>query len=138
MARYELCHDSFKSFLDPNNLIAQLLLSYFVGIQLLMVPLAAYEWPERADSAKVRVLYGTIEWANAIFERLEETNLKEFLDWPKTIARIVVNELETGQSEGPSVLMLELPINSILDGDGSSQGSPLPGGFWEEAVGRMT
>ena len=134
---YELCHDAFKSFLDPNNLIAQLLLAYFVGIQLLMVPLAAHEWPERADSSKIRVLYGTIEWAHAIFERLEDSDLKEHLAWPKRIASIVVNELENGQSKGPSVLMLELPINSVLNGDGSSEGSPLPGGFWEEAVGRM-
>jgi hypothetical protein len=33
---YELCHDAFKTFLDPNNLVAQLLLAYFVGVQLLM------------------------------------------------------------------------------------------------------
>lgn len=101
-----------------------------------MVPLAAHEWPERADSSKIRVLYGTIEWANAIFERLEESDLKKHLAWPKRIANIVVNELENGTSDGPSVLMLELPVNPILDGDVSSDGSP-PDEFWEEAVGRM-
>ncbi len=90
-----------------------------------MVPLAAYEWPERADSSKARVLYGTIEWGDAIFEKLEDSDLKEHLAWPKRIASIVVSELENGHGEGPSVLMLETPISSILDGDGSSEGSPL-------------
>ena len=138
MIRYELCHDSFKSFLDPNNLTAQLLLAYFVGVQLLMIPLAAYEWSERADSSKARVLYGTIEWASGIFEKLEETNLKDHLAWPKRIASIVVSELETGRAEGPSVLMLELPLSSILDGDVSSEDSPFPGGFWEDIIGRVS
>jgi hypothetical protein len=134
-----LCHDSFKSFLDPNNITAQLLLAYFVGIQLLMVPLAAYEWPERADSAKARVLYGTIEWATGIFERLEETTLKEHLEWPKHIARIVVSELEGKEGVvGPSVLRLDAPLSGILEGDGSSEGSPLPGGFWEEGVDKIS
>ena len=104
-----------------------------------MVPLAAYEWPERADSSKIRVLYGTIEWANAIFERLEDTQLKELLRWPKRIAAIVVSELEGNVGlDGVSVLRLDLPINSILDGESQSsngEGSPLA--FWEEAIEKM-
>jgi hypothetical protein len=144
-SRYELCHDSFKSFLDPNNIVAQLLLAYFVGIQLLMVPLAAYEWPERADAGKARVLSGTVEWAKTIFERLETTNLKDQLGWPKRIAGIVMNELEGAGGDGPSVLRLDLPIQGVEEGSLSlsQEDSPremeieMMEGFWEEAVGKL-
>jgi hypothetical protein len=104
-----------------------------------MVPLAAYEWPERADSSKVRVLYGTIEWAESIFERLNETSLKVHLHWPKRVAEIVVSELEGTAVDGPSVLRLDLPLSNIIDRDGStSTDSPLPGGFWDEPIDKLT
>ena len=70
--RYELPPELFAHFLSPSNLPSQLLLSYFVSLQMLMVPLAVYEWPERAESAKSRVLTGTVEWAEGIFDRLVE------------------------------------------------------------------
>lgn len=104
-----------------------------------MIPLAVYEWPERVDSSKARVIYGTVEWANTIFERLESTNLKDHLNWPKRIAGIVVNELEGGVCDGPCVLRLDLPIQCADEG---SEGSTSPGmlewidRYWEEAVTR--
>lgn len=107
---YELCHDAFKTFLDPNNLMAQLLLAYFVGVQLLMVPLAAAEYPNRSDVSRVRVLFGTIEWAEGIFERLEasDSELKQHLEWPKNIARTVVAEINGDVLHLPPVLQLHL------------------------------
>ncbi|KEF60381.1 uncharacterized protein A1O9_01941 [Exophiala aquamarina CBS 119918] len=112
---YELCHDAFKTFLDPNNLMAQLLLAYFVGVQLLMVPLAAAEYPNRADVSRVRVLFGTIEWAEGIFERLEASNseLKCHLEWPKNIARTVVAEINGDVLHLPPVLQLHLASPEI-------------------------
>lgn len=65
-----------------------------------MVPLAAYEWPERADSGKIRVLYGTIEWASVIFERLDDSELRGLLEWPKRIVGVVVRELEGEMVDG--------------------------------------
>ncbi|KIX03103.1 uncharacterized protein Z518_06653 [Rhinocladiella mackenziei CBS 650.93] len=110
---YELCHDAFKTFLDPNNLVSQLLLAYFVGIQLLMVPLAAHEWPNRADVSRVRVLYGTIEWAEGIFERLESSEFKAHLDWPKSIVQTVVAEINGDVLQLPPVLQLHLTGRDI-------------------------
>lgn len=110
---YELCHDSFKTFLDPNNLVAQLLLAYFVGVQLLMVPLAAQEWPERADVTRVRVLYGTVEWAEGLFRRLEDSEWKVHLDWPRKIIATVVAEINGEILHLPPVLQLHLSSRDI-------------------------
>jgi hypothetical protein len=105
---YQLCHDSFKTFLDPNNLVAQLLLAYFVGVQLLMVPLAIQEGPHRTDSSRLRVLQGTIEWAQGIFDRLEESVWSKHLSWPKLIIAAVTAEINGDMLHSPSVLQLHL------------------------------
>jgi len=110
---YELCHDAFKTFLDPNNMMSQLLLAYFVGVQLLMVPLAAQEWPNRADVTRVRVLYGTVEWAEGIFERLEESELKVHLEWPRRIVATVIAEINGDVLQLPPVLQLHLASRDI-------------------------
>lgn len=76
---------------------------------MLMVPLAVYEWPERAESAKSRALTGTMEWAEGIFERLlrEDMNAKspssgggkwkwdKYLRWPRRIMGIVGREIRS-------------------------------------------
>ncbi|KIW23462.1 uncharacterized protein PV07_11656 [Cladophialophora immunda] len=110
---YELCHDSFKTFLDPNNLVAQLLLAYFVGVQLLMVPLAAHEWPHRADVSRVRVLQGTVEWAQGIFQRLEDSEWEAHLDWPKNVIATVLAEINGDVLQLPPVLQLHLTTRDI-------------------------
>jgi len=121
---YELGPDAFKTFLDPNNLAALLLLAYFIAIQLLMIPLAAHEWPNRADVGRVRVLYGIIEWAKGIFERLEASSLRHLLDWPKTIVSAAVAEINGDLPPGPPVLQLHL----ALDKDTPSGASLSPSG----------
>lgn len=113
---------------------------------MLMVPLAVYEWPDRADSSKSRVLSGTVEWATGIFTRLELAGspLVEFLGWPRRIMRIVRREIgedepgrgraggggEGGFEEaeedvfaglGVSVLKLGLPISPSVEGEGGSE-----------------
>lgn len=110
---YDLCHDAFKTFLDPNNLISQLLLAYFVGVQLLMIPLATHEWPNRGDVSHVRVLYGTVEWAEDIFERLEDSALKVHLQWPRNIIATVIAEINGDVLPLPPVLQLHLATREI-------------------------
>ncbi len=111
---YDLCHDSFKSFLDPNNLVAQLLLAYFVGVQLLIIPIATHEFLHRADVSRIRVLYGVTEWAESIFERLEESELREHLSWPRSIISTVLAELNGQILQAPSVLQLHLTSKDIV------------------------
>jgi hypothetical protein len=112
---YELCHDSFRTFLDPDNLVAQLLLAYFVAVQLLMIPLAAHEWQHRTDVTRVRVLFGTIEWAQGIFERLDAsgTDLKVHLDWPRKIIQTVIAEINGDVLVLPPVLQLHLAYRDV-------------------------
>ena len=112
---YDLCHDEIRNFLDSNNLMAQLLLAYFVSIQLLMVPIAVAEWPTPGDITRVRVLTGTLEWAQAIFDRLEATDseLRRFLEWPKSIAHICTAEINGELLHLPPVLQLHLANHEI-------------------------
>ena len=110
---YDMCHDAFKTFLDPNNLVAQLLLAYFVAIQLLMVPLAAHEWPHRADVSRVRVLQGSVEWAEGIFERLEDSEWTMHVDWPRNVITTVIAEINGEALQLPSVLQLHLASSDI-------------------------
>lgn len=67
---------------------------------MLMVPLAVYEWPDRADAAKARVLSGCVEWAAGIFKRLEATaetargmGMVQCTRWPRRIMAIVRREI---------------------------------------------
>jgi hypothetical protein len=97
-----------------------------------MVPLAVYEWPDRADSAKSRVLSGTVEWATNIFRRLDDaaasspangrdgpdamaSTLQTHLAWPRRVIGIVQREIRgewaADVAEGVSVLRLDLPIS---------------------------
>lgn len=72
---------------------------------MLMVPLAVYEWPDRADAAKARVLSGCVEWAAGIFARLRanadtesgagsrEMGMLRCTRWPRRIMAIVRREI---------------------------------------------
>ncbi|KIV79582.1 hypothetical protein PV11_07133 [Exophiala sideris] len=110
---YELCNESFRTFLDGDNLVSQLLLAYFVGIQLLMVPLATQESSNRADVSRVRVLYGIVEWAENIFERLEASELEPQLTWPRKIITTAVAEINGEVLQQPPVLQLHLSSRDI-------------------------
>ncbi|KAL2431448.1 hypothetical protein ABEF95_009068 [Exophiala dermatitidis] len=115
-----LGHDSFKSFLDPDNLVAQLLLAYFVAIQLLMVPLATHEWGRHrpaADQARARarVLFGVVEWAHSIFKHLGPTELNVHLEWPRKIVAIANAEIRGLLLQSPPVLQLHLTPTTETD-----------------------
>lgn len=47
---YKLGHQDFRTIVGPDNHTAQLLFAYFIAIQMLLVPIAVYEWPTRADA----------------------------------------------------------------------------------------
>ncbi|RMZ81889.1 hypothetical protein DV738_g2050, partial [Chaetothyriales sp. CBS 135597] len=130
---YELSHDSFRAFLDPDNIAAQLLLAYFIALQMIMVPLAAYEWPQRANWSQAKVLYGAVEWAQGLFERLDDTPVGEHLMWPKQIVGIVVAELGGYYSHGPRVLRLDLPISQ----DPSPEEQIFEMGYWADGLEEM-
>lgn len=103
---YGMSHECFKMFLDPSNMVSQLLQSYFVALQLLMIPIAVQEWSHRLRTAKIRLLYGIVEWAQNIFDHLEYSGFSDHLDWPKRITSIAVAEIEGSYLMGPTVLQI--------------------------------
>jgi hypothetical protein len=102
----QLSADRLKVFLDPSNLVTQLLLTYFIGIFILVTPLITPEWPNRGGVSRVRILFGAIELAEGIFRRLEGSSLKHLLDWPKSITTAVAAEINGDVLQGPSILRL--------------------------------
>ena len=111
---------------------------------MLMVPLAAHEWPDRADSSKAKSLYGTVEWAENIFRKVDGTVLSAHLTWPKRIVGIVVKELGGDALfdeaiDGPSVLQLGLATTTVSPTIGSIEdGMEFEStGFWEEVTRNM-
>ena len=99
----------------------------------MMIPLAAYESPDRTNAAQAKIIYGTVEWADGLFERLEATTLKDCLRWPKRIARIVVAELCGEFADGPSVLRLDLAVSQ----ESSPDEAPFEVGFWAQGMEEM-
>lgn len=110
---YELDHDAFRAFLDTSNTTIQILLGFFIGIQMIMSPLTAHEWPERADSTGSQSLMGMADWMESVASKVP-TELQWHLAWPRAIVSTVVAELSGLPHAGPAVLYIE----------GDAKGSP--------------
>lgn len=108
---YELNNDNLKTFINSDNTLAQLLLAYFTALQMVMIPLTHVEWLDRSIEGRVEILFGIVEWARKIFDRMENDPLEEHLEWPKTIVAYVFAELEAERqgkrTEGPQVLQID-------------------------------
>lgn len=109
--------DTYKEFLDPNNLTAQVLIAQFVAMQCFMLPITSYEHPFRAEKTRTRVLYGFVNWGQRIWDRLESTHVRPHLLFPKLILDRVARETAGFASEHePSVLQLKHAIPmSVMD-----------------------
>ncbi|KAK5072039.1 hypothetical protein LTR51_006523 [Lithohypha guttulata] len=81
---YDLDHDAFRAFLDTGNTTIQILLGFFIGIQMIMAPLTACEWRERADSGGNQTLLGMADWMENVASRVPD-ELQWHLAWPRTI-----------------------------------------------------
>lgn len=92
-AFWDMSHDQFAVFVDPQNTPAQLLMAHFLALQMLMVPLLVHEWPERNDPARARALLGSVEWAEKICER-SPLPMRPYLRWCTEVCETVRSEIE--------------------------------------------
>lgn len=104
---YDLCHESFKVFLDVQNTTVQLLLGFFIGLQMIMVPLTSHEWPERSHNAPTSALLGVAEWLDSV-EAKVPPELQYHLSWPRSVVSTVVAEVSGQPFDGPAVLQVDL------------------------------
>lgn len=104
---YNLSHEDFTAFLEPSNITAQLLLAFFIGLQLLMVPLASYEWPQRSGLAPEQTLTGIFGWFKEISKRTPDS-LQHHLEWTRSIVDTCVAEINDLPLDGPAVLMMDI------------------------------
>lgn len=127
---YELDHDAFKLFLDSRNSTIQILLGFFIGLQMVMAPLTAHEWPERTrvgsnlsvngseraaspnetseqrldiNSAGSQSLLGIADWMESVAGKVP-AELRWHLAWLRNVVRTVVAELSGLPCGGPPVL----------------------------------
>ena len=143
---YDLDHDTFKVFLDSNNSTIQILLGFFIGIQMIMAPLTAHEWPERTgmsgsgsdrhsspsgrsdtpgellgiNSAGKQSLLGMADWMESVASKVPE-ELQWHLAWSRTLVGTVIAELSGLPYSGPPVLYIGRK-GSVGDGNGHTSG----------------
>ena len=87
-------------------MVAQLLLSFFISIQFIMVPLSQHEWPRRFDGRRTEVLGGVIEQGERIFAALPPL-MQPFLWWQTDIMNTAKAEIADLNPGGPKVLRLK-------------------------------
>lgn len=110
---YELDHETFKVFLDNSNSTIQILLGFFIGIQMLMAPLTAHEWPERANSAGGQALLGMADWMESVASKVPDA-MHWHLSWSRGLVSTVLAELGDLPYSGPPVLYIKGQENSPL------------------------
>ena len=97
---YLLQGEKFRAFTDPKNTIAQVLLAYFVGIQLMLAPVTAplYTSPLREGAAGVEMLMGIVAWGEKIFPLIPD-EFQVHLAWPKMVTATVRLEISNPKIE---------------------------------------
>jgi len=95
-----------SEFMDPNNMVAQLLLSFFIAIQLIMVPISQCEWPRRFSGGRTEVLGGVIEQGERIFATLPQL-MQPFIWWQAEIVNKAKAEIADLDPGGLNVLRLK-------------------------------
>lgn len=103
---YDLDHDTFRVFLDTSNTTIQILLGFFIGVQMIMAPLTAHQWPERANTASAQTLLGMADWMESVASKVPE-ELQWHLSWSRNLVSTVVAELSGLPFSGPPVLYIE-------------------------------
>lgn len=100
---WELDDDAFRVFLDSQNGTIQILLGFFLGVQMLMAPLTAQEWPDRAGTAGTQALLGIADWVESIASKVPDA-LQWHLAWARSLVATVIAEVSGSPYAGPSVL----------------------------------
>lgn len=103
---YELDNDAFRVFLDSSNTTIQILFGFFIGVQMMMAPLTAHEWPERAETAGVHSLFGMVDWMDSVASNVPEA-LQWHLAWSRSLIATAVAELGGLPYTGPPVLYIK-------------------------------
>ncbi|KAL9107497.1 MAG: hypothetical protein Q9227_007599 [Pyrenula ochraceoflavens] len=94
---YDIPHPQFQWFVDPTNVVAQILLAHFIAIQMIMIPLTEADWPKRIDR-HARGILGPVEWAQRIWERCPDSH-RPHLDWPMAVIQTVKAGVQDGDVE---------------------------------------
>lgn len=87
-------------------MVAQLLLTFFIAIQFIMVPLSQHEWPRRFDGRCTEVLGGVFEQGQRIFDALPP-GIEPYLWWQIDIMNTAKAEIANLDPTGPKVLRLK-------------------------------
>lgn len=104
---YLLSGETFRTFTDPRNAIAQLLLAYFVPLQLMIAPatVSLHYNPLRQGHPGAEMLLGIVAWAERAFANVPD-KLQVHLTWPRMIISTIRLEIDDPKGESK---ILRLP-----------------------------
>ncbi|KAF4629232.1 hypothetical protein G7Y89_g8920 [Cudoniella acicularis] len=97
----QMDNESFTAFINPENFVTRILITHFLAIQLMLSPITSKEFTGRRP---IPVRH-QIAWVFFGYDILP-LHLKHFLEWPKTIADCVKEELDGNQQLIPRVSIL--------------------------------
>ena len=97
-----LSNKDFDDFITSQNLIGRILIAHFLAIQIVIGPIIDREWMGRKRSTPIRT---NLDWINGIALMLP-TEKKYLVDWPRSIAEGVEEELAGTISVVPKVSIL--------------------------------
>ena len=95
--------ERLEDFIDPNNHVAQILISHFLALEMVMSLIIDREWAHRTRSTPVR---SPLIWISNIY-RDYPARLKNYLEWPKDIGNAVADELAGKLTNMPIIAILK-------------------------------
>jgi hypothetical protein len=87
-------NEDFRLFVDPENLVAQVLIAHFLAIQFIMAPILDREYGQRSRVTPTRY---HLSWVDTALNLLPE-GMKYLLEWPKAVTDCVRDELQGKQA----------------------------------------
>lgn len=71
-------HAEFLNLIDPSNVVGKLLLSHFVAMQTLLVPISR---DERGNRKALQFVNGMVRWLDVLRANLEPS-IRKYFEWP--------------------------------------------------------
>jgi hypothetical protein len=76
-------HDEFQSFIDPRNVVAQILLAHFIAIQAILTPILMLE---RVGFQGIDAPTAVLGWVEGIYRNVP-FELRQYVEFPRQVSR---------------------------------------------------
>jgi hypothetical protein len=94
--------DLFHEFMEPSNIVAQLLIGHFFAIQLISSPIINREWAGRKRSTPLRF---RLDQIYQLAKGIPDSH-RNYLNWPLAIVDAVMDEVLGNKTLVPRIPIL--------------------------------